>query len=57
LRGFLKWALALADAAETSFDLLAFDFGALAGGDSCQRFRFRVLSLADADFLSQFLIL
>jgi hypothetical protein len=26
--------LALADAAETSFDLLAFDFGALAGGDN-----------------------
>jgi hypothetical protein len=51
--------LALADAADTGFDLLAFDFGALAGGDNAliSAISIQVLSLADADFLSQFLIL
>jgi hypothetical protein len=50
LRGFSKWALALADGADT--DLLAFDFGVLAGGDDLD-FRVlvsMVLSLEDADF-------
>jgi hypothetical protein len=51
LRGFSKWALALVDA-DTDFDLLAFDFGVLAGGDDFDFSGFVSvdLSLADAEF-------